>query len=140
MLDPDLCKEILSSLRVSLSGFCPVVSLVPSKADGYVQISWAGANKFCCLQELLLWSKGVQVNTAAGDQASHLCGSTLCTDASHVCAESAQKNNARKGCLVVVPCPHCPKPLLVCPHEPKCIKFIPGYKTWAEFLDSNEYH
>lgn len=50
-LDP---KQILSRLPVQLQGWCELVQLEPTKAGGYIQISFAGANKFAMLQLVVL--------------------------------------------------------------------------------------
>jgi hypothetical protein len=132
---PALCIQILRGLDVEDDGFCKISKLKPSKDGGYVQLSWGGANKFAVLQEVLLWARGV-ILEGNGDQCSHLCGKTLCTLPKHICKESAEKNNNRKGCVVWWDCPHCPKKILICCHEPKCIKFAPGFATWEDFLQN----
>lgn len=119
-------------------GFCSVVSLKPSKDGGYVQLSFAGANKFATLGEVLLWAGGTTLNVT-GDQCSHLCCNPLCKIPAHVVVESAQKNNQRKGCGVVWPCSHCSKVYLTCPHEPSCIKFVEGYSSWEDFLANGKH-
>jgi len=67
------------------------------------------------------------------EEASHLCGHTVCKVVGHVIWENKTLNQNRKGCLVWVPCPHshqmgvpCDKLIWVCPHTPPCIKAIPG--------------
>ncbi len=132
--DPSLCRKILEGLDYREDGFCKLSTLKPSKEGGYVQVSWGGANKFCVLQELVLWSKGV-TREVAGDQCSHLCGKPFCLE--HVCLESAVANNSRKGCVVWWPCPHagCAKKILICQHSPLCIKYVPDFKSWEDFLE-----
>jgi hypothetical protein len=132
---PALCRKILEGLdsRGDI-GFCRVCKLVPTKENGYVQVSWGGANKFCVLEELLLWSQGVTL--VDGHQCSHLCCEPLCLLPEHVCSESCKNNNLRKGCLVWVDCPHCSLKILVCKHEPSCIKFCPGFGSWSEFVEN----
>lgn len=111
--------------------------LKPTKENGYAQVSWGGANKFCVVEELLLWAGGV-IKNDQGDQCSHLCCKTLCLEVGHVCVESALLNNLRKGCAVWIDCPHkgCSKKILVCFHEPKCIKFCPGFLSWEDFMEN----
>lgn len=62
-----------------------------------MQLSFAGANKFATLGEVLLWAGGTTLNVT-GNQCSHLCCNPLCKIPAHVVVESAQKNNQRKGC------------------------------------------
>lgn len=130
---PALCLKILSGLDVQVKGFCRCSKLRPTKDGGYVQLSWGGANKFCVLEELLLWAGGV--TKVQGDQCSHRCGEPLCCDPEHICRESARNNNIRKGCVVWWACPHgCQKKIVVCTHEPLCIKFVPGFASWEDFI------
>jgi hypothetical protein len=138
--DPALAKQALSGLDTKMDGFCPVVCMKPSKDGGYVQLSFGGANKFATLGEVLLWSKGVTLDSVAGDQCSHLCGNPLCTDSSHVVVESAQRNNQRKGCGVVWPCSHCSQVYLTCAHVPSCIKFVSGFSSWRDFENNGKHN
>jgi hypothetical protein len=48
-----------------------VLPLQPTKANGYVQVSWRGVNKVVVLQELALWANDPVVEKGQG--ASHLC-------------------------------------------------------------------
>jgi hypothetical protein len=134
--DPELCKKILDGLDVQEAGFCKLCLLTPSKDDGYIQVSFGGANKFAILQELVLWSGGVTRRVGTGDQISHLCGNPACVLLEHLCVESAQKNNARKGCLVWFDCQHegCALRSVVCLHTPMCVRWCAGFTSWAEFL------
>lgn len=131
---PRLCQEILKGLDFEVEGFCKKTSLKPTKNDGYVQVSWGGANKFCVLGELLLWAGGFC--KSQGQQCSHLCHQPLCLEVSHVCLESVKENNDRKGCLVWVECPHkdCALKIFVCVHSPPCIKYAEGWEDWEHFL------
>ena len=129
----EFCHQILGSLHFTVDGFCKLSSLKPTKEGGYIQISWGGANKFCVLQELVLWSQGVSFKDA-GDQCSHLCGRPRCLE--HVCKESVAKNNQRKGCVVWWDCPHCELKILICQHNPPCIKYAPGFASWDDFLQN----
>jgi hypothetical protein len=134
--DANLCKKILLGLDVEESGFCKLCKLKPSKEGGYIQISYGGANKFAVLQEVLLWAGGVTLEDGEDQQCSHLCGNPRCTLPEHVFRESTKKNNNRKGCVVWWDCPHCEKKIQICQHEPSCVKFVPGFKSWDEFLDN----
>lgn len=133
---PALSAKILSSLATKDCGFCKITSLKPSKEGGYVQLSHGGANKFAVLQEVLLWAGGVTLEDGEDQQCSHLCENPLCTLPEHVWRESTKKNNNRKGCVVWWDCPHCEKKIKICQHEPSCIKFVPGFKSWEDFLQN----
>jgi hypothetical protein len=117
--------------------WCLLSDMAASKTGGYVQVSSNGANKFCTLGELLLWTRGI--NLAKSQQVSHLCHEPLCMVPAHVTAESEVENQNRKGCIVWVDCGHdksCTIKVSACPHDPKCIKFCSGYATHSEFLSS----
>jgi len=127
-------QEFLESLEVVRNGFCYDTKLKPSKENGYIQLSWKGANKFCVLGEMLVWAAGKKV-TNPDDQVSHRCHNPKCTIPAHVLVESTAANNGRKGCIVWVNCPHgCPEKILVCTHNPRCIRYVPGYDSWEAFL------
>lgn len=127
-----LCLSILEGLDYQKKGFCRCTKLAPTKEGGYVQLSWGGANKFCVLEELLLWASGV--TKVEGFQCSHLCCEPLCLCPEHVCLESSKKNNDRKNCAVFFDCYHCPLKTFICKHDPSCIKYAPGFETWEDFL------
>jgi len=139
-----LARHILSSLLVEIEGWCRATSLKPSKANGYVQLSYKGKNKFAVLQDVLLWANGV--SKGGGLQASHLCNRPTCTIPEHVCAESARDNNSRKGCLGWVRCsPFCrncdgKKSIGICPHRPRCIVFHQEYSSHEDFVDNGICH
>jgi hypothetical protein len=135
---PVLCHKILEGLDYEEIGWCRCNGHARNKEDGYIQVSWGGANKFCVLEELLLWAGGVM--KIRGDHCSHLCHEPSCMCPEHICAESAQKNNERKGCLVWVDCPHCTRKLVLCKHVPSCIKFVPGFQDWSDFLENGNPH
>lgn len=113
-------------------GWCRVVPLKESKENGYVQVSWAGVNKFAVLQEVVVWANGSYVR--AGEDASHLCHQKKCLNLQHIIPEEKQRNQARKGCRVWVDCNHCEKKIFVCFHEPPCIKYCAGYRDHEHFL------
>lgn len=117
------------TVKVEMEGYCPLVKLKPNKANGYIQISWGGANHFTTLGDLLLWSKGERIDREVKNplQCSHLCHNPACSDPRHVVIETAKENNGRKGCLVFVACPHHEKHFVpVCEHRPPCIKAVGG--------------
>ena len=136
---PSYAQHILQGYLIkSISrpdSWCQTSKMVANKVGGYVQVSSAGANKFCTLGDLLLWTTGR--STAAGEQASHLCHEPLCLLAEHVVVESEELNQRRKNCVVWVDCAHsreCPLKVLVCPHHPTCIKFCSGYSSQDKFI------
>jgi hypothetical protein len=102
-------------------------------------VSWGGANKFCTVEELVLWAGGV-IKKDKNDQCSHLCGKPLCLEVSDICLESATANNLRKGCPVWVDCPHCGLKIFVCTHQPACRKFCSGFDSWEDFLANGVHH
>lgn len=130
---PELARTILSGLDTKSDGFCVVTDFAKNKTGGYIQPSYGGANHFAVLQELVIWSEGVTLNDN-GEQISHRCHNPSCTLFGHLCLESAAKNNARKGCAVVWPCAHCLKFYMICSHEPRCIKYVPGFTSWDDFV------
>jgi hypothetical protein len=132
-LDPDYAKHILLRLSVRTEGWCELVQLQPTKLDGYIQVSFAGANKFAMLQAVVLWASGKDL-TEEGDHCSHRCHNPQCRVVGHVTPESAADNNSRKGCLVWIDCHHCGKKIFVCMHEPCCIKFCEGFRNLEHFL------
>jgi len=134
MKDPQLCQALLDKLPFKVEGFCRVCTLKPSKDGGYIQLSTEGANKFAMLQEVILWSSGVFL-MEPDDQSSHRCHKPLCLE-KHVCVESTEDNNRRKGCIVVFQCKHCALWYLVCPHLPSCIKEVSGFTSWDDFLQN----
>jgi hypothetical protein len=149
--------ELLVKLRQNAekSGLCLMSLLKPSKQNGYVQASFRGANKVMTVQEILLLVSGLDIEArrAVGRahvppvlyHASHRCGHPACLIPDHICIESAEENNSRKGCLVWFQCrghKGCKRWFLVCPHNPPCIKQIPNtnYDTWEETLRSDDVH
>lgn len=138
MNSPDRCKEFLekeiNSGKTVKKGFCVLSPKAPTKDDGYAQVSGWGGNKFASLQQVLAWAGGYELGL--DQQCSHRCHEPLCLIAEHVCVESGEDNNRRKGCLVVWRCAHCTKYYLVCPHSPSCIKYVEGYSSWEDFLEN----
>jgi hypothetical protein len=49
------------NLQAVQQGWCWLVQLKEPKENGYVQVSWKGANKFAVLQEVVVWANGGQV-------------------------------------------------------------------------------
>ena len=130
-------QEFLEFHETTSNGFCLDSRLVPSKFDGYIQLSSHGANKFCVLGEMLAWARGIYITK--GQQISHRCHNPVCTIPAHIVVESARENNNRKGCVVWWDCPHskdgCNLKLLICAHRPTCIRYVPGYSSWEEFCE-----
>lgn len=133
-ISPATALDILAKYngRATSQGWCRVASLRESKDNGYVQVSWAGANKFACLQTVVVWANGMSIGP--GEDASHLCHEKKCLNRAHVVPEPSASNQARKGCRVWVNCPHCPKKIFVCTHTPHCIKFCAGFNDHEHFL------
>jgi hypothetical protein len=134
--EPLLANQILSHYAarhvVNEIGWCKVLNLVPTKKNGYAQLSWEGVGKFASLQEVVLWASGN--SKIYGEDCSHLCGQPLCLVTNHVIPERSLTNQLRKNCIVWVDCRHCSKKILVCPHIPQCIKFCDSYISQQEFL------
>lgn len=135
-LDRQRARALLQGLPVlRQEGWCMLVSLVPTKGSGYVQLSLDGANKFAMLQQVVLWAQEERLEE--GQQASHRCHQPLCKVEGHITPESISANNARKGCLVWIDSPHCPsgKKILLCQHDPCCIKYVPGWNSMEKFIE-----
>ena len=137
---PERARELMDHERkqpgVVKEGFCELTPKQPTKVGGYVQVSAWGGNKFACLQQVSVWAMGEDAGDGLTRQCSHRCGEPRCLTVGHVCVESTEDNNRRKGCLVAVRCHHCEKYYFVCPHQPSCIKFFPGFKSWEDFLEN----
>ena len=139
-----LAQRILRSLKVETDGWCRLSTLASTKAQGYVQLSWASQNKFAVLQDVLLWAQGR--TKGPGQQVSHLCHQPKCTIPSHVCVESVEDNNSRKGCVIHMPCLdfcgrcHGTKSVWYCPHTPPCILAHEDYASQEDFLDNGICH
>lgn len=138
-LSVDYAKSVLDRLPATTSGWCELVSLAPTKQDGYIQVSFGGANKFAMLQMVVLWAAGrdlYELEVPYDEQASHRCHQPRCKTVGHVCPESVFDNNLRKGCLVWIDCHHCGKKILICRHDPVCIKFVEGYSSMEDFIQN----
>lgn len=135
MNNPGEARKILRGLDATLDGWCLLCTHVPSRPGGYIQVSALGANKFCYLQELVMWGSGHW--NGAGDQSSHRCGRPTCKSLGHVVPETVSNNLSRRGCPVWVPCAHghCSKKILVCSHLPVCIKYAPGYSSMEDLME-----
>lgn len=130
--DPTLARAVLAGLPTVEKGWCRLCTLKPSKEGGYIQVSWAGANKFALLQELVLWAAGGHLKP--GEQCSHLCCEPACVGLDHIIAEPGLQNQNGKGCLGWVDCPHCALKISVCVHvDKKCIKYCAGFDNAAAF-------
>jgi len=129
---PGAAQVLLDKLRVRTTsdGFCKLSKLIPSKKNGYIQVSHNGANKFATLQEVVMWAKG-EIRARPGYQISHLCDKPACTNKDHIITESSVDNNSRKNCGAVVSYIQDgeKKYLQACRHFPRCIVFIPGFKS-----------
>jgi Zinc-binding loop region of homing endonuclease len=97
--------------------------------DGYGQ-KWLYPNgsgtgrrsqKAFLLHKLALVAKGEICHGRQTYQASHLCGRRACFNPDHICYESAEANNQRKGCPGDIRC-SCDAIAYECPHIPKCLK------------------
>jgi hypothetical protein len=134
-IDTVFAKEIVEKYnsQATQQGWCRVVALKESKENGYVQVSWGGANKFACLQSVVVWANGETLK--AGEDASHLCHQKKkCVNRAHIIPESTLDNQVRKGCRVWVNCNHCCKKVFVCSHQPACIKYCAGFRDHEHFL------
>lgn len=119
----------------SPSGYCRLTKLVPTKQDGYVQISLVGLNKMMTLGDALLILGGRWQYKGTGMQASHLCDQPRCTVADHVIPESTTMNNSRKNCGGVMRCPCGNRGwLVVCEHRPMCIPSFKLTDPWGNDL------
>lgn len=113
---------------------CWISSLIPTKNNGYVQVSFQGT-KPICLHALSAYDRFGKL-PGKGQDVSHLCHNPCCFNPSHLCYESRQLNNQRKGCIVCIKDEQGLTRLL-CTHEPPCIltsvppsiKLLPLYKS-----------
>jgi hypothetical protein len=141
-----LALAILARLKTTPYEWCKLVNITPSKTGGYSQVSWAGANKFATVGEVVCWSKG-QNKPGLGDpgstaalEVSHLCHNPRCIVPEHIVIESQLINNARKGCPGWIQCSdvcgrcHGRKVIWVCAHEPPCVMFHQQYTSHEELL------
>lgn len=143
---PELARYVLSrcgtAKAVVTDGWCERVNHAGNKQkgkDGYLQVSYWGANHFAVLHRVLLWAEGKDLR--AGEEASHLCHHTNCKTVGHVTSEDATANNARKNCVVWMDCPcEVGKKLLICTHSPPCIKYVPGFTSQEHFLQRGVCH
>lgn len=122
----------------SIVGWCRLTALSASKGNGYVQVSVGGLNKVMTLQEalLILQGDGDQYPPVGSRQISHRCHQPRCATVGHVCVETTQENNLRKGCGGMMHCPCGGGILLLCEHVPTC---IPNWRpaqanSFAEFF------
>jgi hypothetical protein len=128
-------RKLKESNKTTFEGWCWLTSLVPTKAGGYVQVSFKG-HKFKTLNQMAGFMVYVRWPTAE-EQASHRCSHANCFRPGCIVYESAQANNKRKNCAVWVTCPHadiCSRVVFVCQHDPPCTKHYPGLATSELFL------
>ena len=135
---PERCQALINKLRMKpgfiTEGWCELSLLKPSKINGYAQVSAEGANKFACLEHIVLWAGGGFLG--GGQQVSHLCARPQCLRSDHVIAESPVANNRRKNCLVWIDCHNCKdKKVLVCQHTPVCVKFCSAFTSMADLME-----
>lgn len=92
--------------------------LKPSKANGYIQVSYNGC-KSITLHVLSGFDRFDDL-PSEGCEVSHLCHNRQCFNPLHLCYESRESNNQRKGCLV---CIEDEKGRIrrLCQHDPPCI-------------------
>ena len=76
----------LLDLPHTIQGWCKICTLKPNKHNGYIQVSWEGANHFAVLQEMVLWAQGKIAGV--GEQYSHLCGQPACTHGPRKCIKA----------------------------------------------------
>lgn len=157
---------LLDPLPYEQQGWCQLVNRQTNKRSdkdlplaqrqGYIQLSCSGQNHVCvpCLSMLQcpLNNHGIQFallhhavallgtrsfQDVGIEDGSHLCGHSVCKTVGHVVWERKELNQARKGCLVWVDCPHegCELKVSACRHQPPCLKSIPGV-AWADFSRS----
>lgn len=140
-----LCKRVLGRVPFTVSGWCKLAAMKPSKEDGYIQLSWDGVNKFAVLGEVVVWSKGLQKDAEyklgkSTQDVSHLCNQTRCMNPDHVIIESRADNNSRKGCTAWIQCgPRCrdcdgQRLLLLCTHTPRCVTYHGDYTSQEDLL------
>lgn len=133
--------------------WCVYCTLTPTKENGYIQLSYRGANKFALLHEVILWSKGVsrpnKLKTFYPEngetiveewQVSHLCSHPRCIVSDHIILEHTLDNQQRKNCLPWTRCSRdcraClgEKVILLCQHDPPCIKWHPTYTSMEDLV------
>jgi hypothetical protein len=143
--DPELCKRLLARLPSTRVGWCDIVSLKPTKSDGYIQVSWEGCNKFAMLQQVVLWAAGYDV--LEGEDCSHRCHNTACKTVGHVVSDPTSVNQGRKGCEVQHPClpGHGDCYQWTCPHGTAdsfvcCIKYAEGFNSHEDFVARSVLH
>jgi Zinc-binding loop region of homing endonuclease len=132
MGDSTLAMGVLDNYDIVVDGWCKLVKLAPSKENGYVQVSFRGANKFAVLQELVLWASNRYVQP--GEDCSHLCHHPKCRVKTHIVPEPSIINQSRKNCLIYISCHHCDKYIFLCQHDPSCIKYAEGYCDSEDFM------
>ncbi len=136
--------------RYGWHGFCLLSPVVPN-TQGYIQVSFEGANKICLLQEFLLMKLGVdtlleryRAAELAGEgqgvhlQAHHRCTEPRCLIPQHIQLVPESFNQRVKGCRPWYQCRHhppCKKWDYICEHVPGCIKYEPamGDVTGVDF-------
>lgn len=115
---------------------------------GYIQVSHGGANKFNLLHHFAAFA-GTRRAPADDEEASHLCGHSVCFNPRHLIWERSGKNQSRKGCQVWIDLPevyhqqHLPARLLVCPHGSPvgshCVKAVPDVSEGDFLANRRQY-
>lgn len=98
---------------------CWESTLTATKANGYVQVSYAGY-KAITLHALSAFDRFGSQPKEDGQDASHLCHNPKCFNPLHLCFETRELNNQRKGCVVGIEDEN-GQVRLLCQHEPPCI-------------------
>lgn len=95
-------------------------------SDGYGQV-WTAIDgtgrqaQKAFLIHYVAWIAAGNPSVETGLHLSHRCGKRNCFNPAHLCTESPQANNSRKGCPGDVVCGHCDQVAFSCSHKPKCI-------------------
>ena len=126
--DKDLRMRVLSSWK---DKWCPTASDSdcwtstgqPTKANGYVQGSAFGHNKFALIHVVAAHSSPhvEQFPEQPNSHASHMCGNAVCFNPRHLVWESSLANQSRKGCPGIIVDLEGTR-FLACRHEPTCKK------------------
>jgi len=136
-------RDLLQRETTTRVGWCWLTSIVPTKENGQIQLSFYG-HKFATLAKMAAyhyynrWPVDSD-NPAVAEQSSHRCNHSNCFRPGCLFYEPAKQNNARKNCLVWVACPHaeqdgCKKVVFTCTHEPPCLLYKPGIASPEQLL------
>jgi len=120
--------------------WCHTSNRKPNKAGGYVQINFDGVKPYLIHQLSWMHSNNREPPNPRAEEhltISHKCDNSLCFNADHLCEESNEDNNRRKGCLVYTLCAVCDNTdqclgrgiAIVCPHRPRCVRSHSEFKS-----------